>query len=66
MKLEQNDMPLLFSSTEIPDVFFTEYFSQANSNYVKVYLYMVFLSKYEKDIKITDLSKKLELDFKVI
>ena len=43
MKLEQNDMPLLFSSTEIPDVFFTEYFSQANSNYVKVYLYMVTL-----------------------
>ena len=66
MKLEQNDIPLLFSSTEIPDVFFTEYLSQTDGNYIKVYLYMVFLSKYGKDIKINDLSKKLGLDFKII
>ncbi len=66
MKLEQNDSPLLFSNTELPDVFFTEYLSQANGDYIKVYLYMVFLSKYGKDIKINDLSKKLELDFKII
>ena len=66
MKLEQNDSPLLFSNTELPDIFFTEYLSQANGDYIKVYLYMIFLSKYGKDIKINDLSKKLELDFKVI
>lgn len=66
MKLEQNDSPLLFSHTELPDVFFTEYLSQASGDYIKVYLYMVFLSKYGKDIKINDLSKKLGLDFKVI
>ena len=45
MKLEQNDKSMLFSSTEIPDVFFTEYLSQANGDYVKVYLYLLFLSK---------------------
>lgn len=66
MKLEQNDSPLLFSHTELPDIFFTEYLSQANGDYIKVYLYIIFLSKYGKDIKINDLSKKLELDFKVI
>ena len=66
MKLEQNDIPLLLSNTELPDIFFTEYLSQTNGNYIKVYLYMVFLSKYGKDIKINDLSKKLELDFKTI
>ena len=66
MKLEQNDSPLLFSHTELPDVFFTEYLSQASGDYIKVYLYMVFLSKYGKDIKVNDLSKKLGLDFKVI
>ena len=66
MKLEQNDIPMLFSNTELPDVFFTEYLSQANGDYIKVYLYMIFLSKYGKEIKINDLSKKLELDFKVI
>ena len=66
MKLEQNDTPLLFSTTNLPDIFFTEYLSQTNGDYVKVYLYMIFLSKYGKEIKINDLSKKLELDFKVI
>jgi len=66
MKLEQNDKSILFSSTEIPDVFFTEYLSCANGDYIKVYLYILFLSKYDKDIKINDLSKKLALPLKVI
>ena len=59
MKLEQNDSPLLFSNTELPDIFFTEYLSQSNGDYIKVYLYILFLSKYEKDVKINDLSKKI-------
>lgn len=66
MKLEQNDKPLLFSYTELPDIFFTEYLSQLPGDYIKVYLYLIFLSKYGKDIKINDLSKKLELPLKTI
>ena len=66
MKLEQNDSPMLFSNTELPDIFFTEYLCQSKGDYIKVYLYIIFLSKYGKDVKINDLSKKLELDFKVI
>ena len=66
MKLEQNDKSMLFSVTEIPDVFFREYLSAAKGDHIKVYLYMLFLSKYNKDIKITDLSKKLSLPFNVI
>lgn len=66
MKLEQNDEALLFSSTKIPDIFFSEYISQASGDFIKVYLYIVFLSKYGKDIKINDLSKKLNLQFNVI
>lgn len=66
MKLEQNDLPLLFSNTELPDVFFTEYLSQTNGDFIKIYLYIVFLSKYGKDVKINDLSKKLNIDFKII
>ncbi len=61
MKLEQNDKSLLFSQTELPDVFFTEYLSQATGDSIKVYLYLLFLSKYNKDVKMNDLSKKLEL-----
>ena len=66
MKLEHSDKSLLFSTTEIPDIFFTEYLAMAPGNYVKVYLYMLFLSKYDKEIKLNDLSKKLSLDFKTI
>ena len=66
MKLEQNDSSLIFSITSIPDVFFTEYLSQASGDFVKVYLYLYFLSKYNKEVKINDLSKKLELPLKTI
>ena len=66
MKLEQNDAPFIFSSTSIPDVFFTEYLSFADGNYIKIYLYMLFLAKYGKDIKVNDLAKKLQLPLKTI
>lgn len=66
MKLDQNDKSILFSNTDIPDVFFTEYLPCADGDYIKVYLYILFLSKYDKDIKINDLSKKLALPLKTI
>ena len=66
MKLEQSDISLLFSNTSIPDAFFTEYLSQAPSDAVKVYLYLFFLAKYEKDVRINDLSKKLNMPLKTI
>ena len=66
MKLEQNELSLLFSSTNLPDVFITEYLSEAPGDYIKVYLYMLFLSKYGKDIKLNDLSKKIALPLPII
>ena len=64
MKLEQPKIPLLFSETVVPDIFFAEYLSNMPSDSVKIYLYLIFLSKYNKDAKINDLSKKLELPLK--
>ena len=55
MKLENADLSSLFSNTLIPDIFFSEYLSEASGDFIKVYLYMVFLSKHDKDIKINDL-----------
>ncbi|MCL2354377.1 MAG: DnaD domain protein [Oscillospiraceae bacterium] len=66
MKLEQKDNGLLFSNTELPDVFFTEYLSMANGDCIKIYLYLVFLAKYGKDVKLNDLSKKLNLPLPII
>lgn len=66
MKLEQNDKQLLFSETHVPDIFFTDYLPELPGDYLKIYLYLVFLSKYKKDVKINDLSKKLSLPVKAI
>ena len=63
MKFEHTDPSMILSQTNIPDVFFTEYLSQADGDYVKVYLYLFFLSKFNKDVKINDLSKKLAIPF---
>lgn len=66
MRLDQNDKDFLFSDTDIPDIFFTEYLSQSSGDCIKVYLYLLFLSKFNKDIKLNDLSKKLNLPLKTI
>ena len=66
MKLEQPEKSMLFSETIIPDVFFTEYLAEMPGDYAKVYLQMLFLSKYGKDIKINDLSKILSISYKTI
>lgn len=66
MKLEQNELLPIFSNTTLPDIFFTQYLPEANGDYIKLYLYILFLSKYDKDIKVNDLCKKLGLPLKVI
>jgi len=63
MQISKNDKSLLFSCTEIPDVFYTEYLPEASGVNLKVYLYLLFLAKYNKDIKINDISKSLSLEF---
>lgn len=66
MKLVSNDKSFLFSTTEISDVFFTEYLPGAKSEYIKVFMYVIFLSKFNTEIKINDLSKTLGLDFPTV
>ena len=66
MKLEQKDRSLLFSETMVPDIFFSEHLPNMPGDYLKIYLYIAFLSKYDKDIKLNDLSKKLNIPLKTI
>ena len=66
MKLEQNDKQILFSTTEIPDIFFSEYLANMPGDYIKIYLYISFLAKYNKEVKVNDLSKKLGLPYNII
>ena len=43
MKLEQNDKSLLFSETTIPDIFFSEHLSEIPGDFLKIYMYVIFL-----------------------
>ena len=66
MKLEQNDKSIMFSTTEIPDIFLSNNIGAIPGDYIKIYLYLVFLSKYNMEININDLSKKLALSLNVM
>ena len=57
MKLNPSSKSFLFSSTEIPDIFFTDYLPVAKSEFVKVYFYVLFLANHNSEVKINDLSK---------
>ena len=66
MKLEQNEKHMMFNTTQIPDIFFSEYMGNMPGDYLKIYLYLAFLSKYGQDVKVNDLANNLELPINVI
>ena len=49
MKLSVGEKSLLFSETTIPDIFFSEYLSQIPGDYLKIYMYISFSAKFNKD-----------------
>lgn len=66
MRLEKSEKHMIFNTTEIPDIFFSEYLGNMPGDYLKIYLYISFLSKYSKEVKVNDLSKNLSLPVNVI
>ena len=66
MKLEVSEKGMLFNTTSIPDIFFSEYMGKMPGDYLKLYMYLSFLSKYSKDVNVNDLSKNLTLPINVI
>ena len=61
MKIEQNDQKMLFNKTEIPDIFFSDYLKQMQGDYLKIYLYLIFISKYGKEVQVNDLTRNLSI-----
>jgi transcription initiation factor IIE alpha subunit len=55
------NISMLYSDTLIPDVFISEYMPSLESDFIKVYIYCLFLSKYRKKPSSEDIAKKLEL-----
>ena len=58
----ESNMSILYSDTQVPDVFITEYMPSMDSDFVKVYIYCIFLAKYGKQAAPEDISKKLALE----
>lgn len=61
MYFETNDS-VLYTDTMLPDIFITEYMLSMEADYVKVYIYCLFLSKHRKQATAEELSKKLALE----
>lgn len=53
---------ILYADTLLPDIFISEYMPSMDGDCLKVYLYCLFLSKYNKQASTEELSKKLEID----
>ena len=62
----ESSRSILFSDTLISDIFITEYMSCAEGDYVKVYLYCLFLGKHRRQVSINDLSKKLGIEISIV
>lgn len=57
---------ILYSDTLVPDIFITEYLPSMNSDYIKIYIYFLFLSKHKKQIVNEEISKKLNIDISIV
>ncbi len=65
MKFEQN-LSQLFEDINVPEIFISEHLCGASGDYIKIYLYCLFLCKYHSEITPLDLSKKLSLPIKTV
>lgn len=65
MNFEKN-WSTLFEDINIPELFVSNYLTNANGDYVKLYLYCMFISKHNGDISPLDLSKKLSLSLSTV
>ena len=66
MQIEVKEDSGLFSSTDIPDIFFSDYLPLMSSDTVKVYLYISFLAKNGRSVNINEIAKLLSLSYDVV
>lgn len=52
---------ILYSDTLVPDIFIAEYMPSTNGDFIKVYLYCLFLAKHNKTASLEELCKKLDI-----
>lgn len=63
MKFSKDERSELFEKTEISDIFFTEYIAEAPPVAIKLYIYLLYYTKYNKEISLNDLPKILGISY---
>ncbi|HBQ63690.1 MAG TPA: DNA replication protein DnaD [Clostridiales bacterium] len=53
---------MLYSDTLLPDVFISEYLPMMEGDYVKIYLYWLFLCRYNRKASFEDIARTLDMD----
>lgn len=66
MKFNSKDKDYIFKVVEISEVFFVKYFKEAPADAIKVYMYLQYATKYNKEITILEISENTSLTRKTI
>jgi DnaD/phage-associated family protein len=58
----ESDLSILYSDTQVPDIFVTEFMPSMDGDFVKIYIHCLFLNKRNKPTTPDDIAKKLDID----
>ncbi len=58
----ERDESVIYSDTQVPDIFLSEYLPSMKCEYVKVYIYSLFLCKHGRRLTCEELSKRLSME----
>lgn len=65
MEFDHN-FSILYSDILLPDLFITEYMPSLDCSSIKIYLYILFLTKHKKRASIKELSKILQIEYTTV
>lgn len=66
MKIIKKDASLIFNDTEVSDIFITKYLPDAPGDAVKIYIYLLFQTKFSDDITIKSISNSLNIGYTAV
>lgn len=66
MKIEKKDESIIFTETEISDLFILKHLPKAPGDAVKLYLYVLFQSKYSNDMSLKSISNSINLSYNAV
>lgn len=66
MKFEKKPASIIFNDTNISDIFITKFLPNAPGDAVKIYMYLMFQTKYTNEINIKNISDAINLSYNAV